>query len=287
MSETQCLSAREIRIAYVLRSLGTAPMTRQQVERVGRLLGLHWSTVYKLRRRFLQHPVTSAVAPRSRVPKIGNKRLDPNGEQVIQKVLKEWLPSQRRLAHPLLDLTLEVRRRCHRGNTVARRWAEHREAQAAALAVDPSAAVAPGSFSAAAPLDIVQIEHKQADVFVVDDWFRHPLGRPWLSVAIDLATRCVMGIYLSMERPNAAMVALLLSKVALPKAFELEPQEQEVSWPMYGLPKAMQLDNAAEFYGRAMHTGCAQYGAELMYRPVGRPQQAGVQLHIACLDIGV
>jgi hypothetical protein len=58
MSETQCLSERDIRIARVLRSLGTAPMTRQQAERAGRLLGLHSSTVYKLHRRFLRHPVT-------------------------------------------------------------------------------------------------------------------------------------------------------------------------------------------------------------------------------------
>lgn len=115
---------------------------------------------------------------------------------------------------------------------------------------------------------------------MVDNWFRRPMGRPWLSVAIDLATRCVMGIYLSMDRPNAATVALLLSRVALPKAvwlasLELEPQEQEVSWPMHGLPKALHLDNAAEFHGPALRMGCAQYGAELMYRPVGRPQFGG------------
>ncbi len=38
-SETQCLSERDIRIARVLRSLGTAPMTRQQAERARRASG--------------------------------------------------------------------------------------------------------------------------------------------------------------------------------------------------------------------------------------------------------
>jgi putative transposase len=209
MSETQCLSERDIRIARVLRLLGTAPMTRQQAERAGQLLGLHSSTVYKLRRRFLRHPVTSAAAPIARGPKMGNKRPDSGSEQAIQEVPKEWLPRQRRLAHPLLAGLKPPGR-----NTVARRWAEYREAQAAALADDPSAAVAPGTFSAAAPLDIVQIDHTQTDVIVVDDWCRRPLGRPWLSVAIDL-------------------------------------------------------------HGRALRTGCAQYGVELMYRPVGRPQFGG------------
>lgn len=44
---------REIRIADVLRPLGTGPMTREQARRAGQLLVIHWSTVYKLRRRFL------------------------------------------------------------------------------------------------------------------------------------------------------------------------------------------------------------------------------------------
>ena len=61
--------------------------------------------------------------------------------------------------------------------------------QAAKLAADPDALIAPGNFGAAKPLDIVQVDHTQADVVVVDEYFRRAMGRPWLSVAIDLATR--------------------------------------------------------------------------------------------------
>jgi putative transposase len=68
MIEGQQPTEREIRIAGVLRSLGTGPMTREQARRAaaGRPL-VH--TVYKLRRRFLQHPVASAVAPQTRGPR--------------------------------------------------------------------------------------------------------------------------------------------------------------------------------------------------------------------------
>jgi putative transposase len=167
MIEPKQPTEREIRIAGVLRLLGTGPMTREQARRVGQLLGIHWSTVYKLRRRFLQHPVASAVAPRPRGPKNGSKRIDSRVEAVMQEVLSDWLPCQRHLAHPLLDVFMgEVRRRCHgtklqpQGrNTVARRWAAHRERQAAAVADDPAAAVAPSSFGAQAPLAIIQIDH--------------------------------------------------------------------------------------------------------------------------------
>jgi putative transposase len=109
-------------------------MTRERAHRVRHLLGIHWSTVYKLRRRFLQHPVASAVAPRTRGPKNGSKRIDSCVEAVMQDVLDDWLPRQRHLAHPLLDRFMEVRRRCHEAklqppgrSTVARRWAAHRE----------------------------------------------------------------------------------------------------------------------------------------------------------------
>src|SRR5438477_11009354 len=55
---------REIRIARVLRPLGTKPMTRSQAVMAGKLLGLHWTSVYRLRRRFLGDPVASAMAPK-------------------------------------------------------------------------------------------------------------------------------------------------------------------------------------------------------------------------------
>ena len=54
-------------------------------------------------------------------------------------------------------------------------------------------------------------------MFVVDEATRRAIGRPWLSVAIDVASRAVAGICLAMERPNAAAVALRLTRVALPK----------------------------------------------------------------------
>ena len=135
--------------------------------------------VYRLRQRFLADPVASAVAQRARGPKFGGKRLSAHAEQIVGEVLQQWLPKQRELAHPLLDTWMEVRRRClldalvaPRRNTVARRMAEHRDAHAALLATEPSAQVPPGHFTASAPLEMVQIDHTQADVEVVDEWFR-------------------------------------------------------------------------------------------------------------------
>ena len=273
---------RELAIARVLRPLGAAAMSRDQAKLAGELLGLHWATVYRLRRRFLADPVASAVAPKVRGPKAGTRHLDVQAEKIVSDVLHLWLPRQRELAHPLLDTWTEVRRRCRRSgiaspgrNTVARRLVALRDEQANALAQDPMAEIAPGSFVASLPMEIVQVDHTQADIEVVDEVSRRSIGRPWLTVAIDLASRCVVAIYLAMERPGAATVALLLSRVVIPKAAWIAKVGVDASWPMHGMPKILHLDNAAEFHSRALRSGCQQYGIELMYRPVGSPHFGG------------
>lgn len=43
-------------------------------------------------------------------------------------------------------------------------------------------------------------------------------------------SRCVVAIYVSMERPNAATVALVLSRIVLPKQVWLEHLGKDVSW---------------------------------------------------------
>ncbi len=178
---------------------------------------------------------------------------------------------------------MEVRRHCRRSGikpvsraTVARRWEALRTQQTLALASEPEAEVPPGHLVATKPLELVQIDHTQADVFVVDEATRRAIGRPWLSVAIDVASRAVVGIYLAMERPNAAAVALLLKRVALPKDGWLTSLGLgDVDWPMSGIPGTLHLDNAAEFKSRALRSGCREYGIELTYRPVRRPHFGG------------
>ncbi|MGY2491715.1 Mu transposase C-terminal domain-containing protein [Cupriavidus sp. CP313] len=134
---------------------------------------------------------------------------------------------------------------------------------------------APGHFAARHPLDIVQIDHTLADIILVDEAYRHTIGRPWLTLAIDVATRSVVALYVGFDRPNAATVALLLTRMVLSKAPWLASREVAVDWPMHGVPKVLHLDNAAEFKSKALRAGCNQYGIELMYRTPGRPYFGG------------
>jgi putative transposase len=65
------------------------------------------------------------------------------------------------------------------------------------------------------PLQLMQMDHTLVDVVVVDEVDREPIGRPWLTLAIDVATRAVPGFYLG--GPSATSVALCLAMAVLPK----------------------------------------------------------------------
>lgn len=217
--------SRAAKVADILRPLGRGPLSKKLAVVAANLLGVHWTTVYRLRRKFLANPVASAVAPKRRGPSKGDRRLGRAVDTVIDEVVHVWLPTQRQLAHPATDLVLEVRRRCELAGlqppsrtTIGRRWAQHREADALKRAALPEALTAPGSLVAKYPLEIVQVDHTQADVVLVSEYDRKVIGRPWLTIALDVATRCVLSFYVGMDRPGAATVGLLLTRAALSKA---------------------------------------------------------------------
>ncbi len=61
-------------------------------------------------------------------------------------------------------------------------------------------------------MDVLQIDHTPVDVIVVDKETRRSIGRPWLTLAIDVATRMVAGFHVSLWAPSALSVSLTLSQ---------------------------------------------------------------------------
>ena len=187
MNSQRKSSDRDLSIARILRTLGTQALPKLQAQRAAQLLGVHCSTVYRWRQRFLADPVASALACRPCGPAAGSRRLQPEVDAVITETFTKWLPRQRALGAPLNDLTIEIRRACRQmglkppsRHTVARRCMLRKKAQAMQLASDPSTLIAPGHLTSHIPLVWVHIDHTQADLFVVNGSTRQPIGRPWL-----------------------------------------------------------------------------------------------------------
>lgn len=57
-------------------------------------------------------------------------------------------------------------------------------------------------------LEQVQIDHTVIDLIVVDERERQPIGRPYLTVAIDGCSRCILGMVVTLEVMGAGMLAM-------------------------------------------------------------------------------
>ena len=140
---------------------------------------------------------------------------------------------------------------------------------------EPIFLATPGTLRAEAPLDIVEIDHTKVDVTVVDPASRKPIGRPTLTLAIDVATRMATGFHLSLEPPCLTSVALCLTHAVMDKSGWLAARDIAAEWPARGIPRVIHVDNGAEFHALAFERACAEHGVDLTYRPPGTPRFGG------------
>lgn len=126
----------------------------------------------------------------------------------------------------------------------------------------------PGQLQAIKPLELIQIDHTPADVLLLSDDRQTVIGRPWVTVAIDVATRCVAGMYITMDPPSSVSVSLCIEHMVLPKP---ENADNATLWPMYGKPQRILVDNGKDFRAEALKRGCEEHGIELTWRPVRTP----------------
>jgi putative transposase len=101
-------------------------------------------------------------------------------------------------------------------------------------------------------------DHSQVDVLLVNS-DGELLGRPWLTIAIDIASGCVMGFHLGHDKPNPQAVELALRHAILPKQYggEYEVQHQ---WQTYGLPQHFYTDRGISFQSDLLEHIAANLG---------------------------
>ena len=118
--------------------------------------------------------------------------------------------------------------------------------------------------------ELVQIDHTRADIFVVDEETRQPIGRPWLTLAMDVCSRMVTGFYVTMSAPSRLSTSLCLLHSVFDKSAWLRERGIAEPWPVAGLPDTLHVDNGADFRSRAFKRGCED--AELPSN--GAPQES-------------
>ena len=276
------------RRARVIAPLAARPAVDQHAaDEAAAQLGLSRRQIYTLLQRFRRGDgLVTDLAPRRSPGGKGRDRLTPAVEAILREAIQDFY-----LARPKRSeaaLTREVARRCRQAgvrpparNTIRARVkrldpvvvTRRREGDQAARPLEAAAGVAP---QPQRPLDLVQIDHTPIDLIVVDEAAREPIGRPCLTLAIDVFSRCVVGMVVTLEAPSATSVGLCLAHAVTDKRPWLERLGIEASWPMTGKPCAIHLDNSSEFHSEALRRGCQQYGIARHYRPPGEPHFGGV-----------
>jgi putative transposase len=223
-----------------------------------------WLRIYR------KNPDVMALMPRARRPSIGHWRITPERENLLAEVIDAWVRRGQRL--PVAWIREEGGRR---GTALGIKPVSRGciEARLRDLGIESLQRVRPPRATPAGvpkrpprskgALGIVQIDHTLVDVMVVDEVRRQSMGRPWITVAFDIATRAVLGFHLSLNAPSSISVGSTLAMVGLPKERWLVERGIEVEWPMFGIPRLLHLDNGAEFHSVALSGGCERYGISL------------------------
>lgn len=270
----------------VIRALSELPrISRIALRNAGAELGLSRSRIYELLARYRQAPLTSSLLDQANGYPKGRHRLQPDLENLIVAEIDRFY-----LARPkptLAQLVRSIKHACHgqglqapTRKTIASRVADVGKARLI-KARDGTKAAADKfrpviqSYEADYPLQIVQMDHTPADIIIVDEHFRRPLCRPWLTLQIDIATRVIPGFYVSLEHPSATSVGMALRHGTLAKTQWLEERAIKMDYPVFGVPDVLHVDNAREFHSRALARGCQQYGIDLRYRPLRTPHYGG------------
>jgi putative transposase len=247
--------------------------------------GVSRSTIYRWLSRYRDVAAPSSLIPLPRGIAPGTKRLDDAREQLVNRVIDErYLTRSRANAEEICRI---VHRRCVEGGLkpVSRNAVRARisrldlklvaQARHGRKSAQNRYAQRPGHFPVDRILQSVQIDHALADVIVVDERDRLSIGRPWLTLAVDVYSRCVLGFYVSLDSPAVTSIGLCLTQACLPKKPWLQARDLELEWPMCGLPSVLRADNGKDFRSDALRRGCREHGIELDFRPIATPHFGG------------
>lgn len=111
------------------------------------------------------------------------------------------------------------------------------------------------------PFQYVHIDHTQLDIELISSRTGKPLGRPWLSLAVDAWSRRIVALYLTFDPPSYHSVMMTIRDMVY--RFKL-------------LPEFVVVDNGRDFMSTAFESFLHAMGVHLRFRPAGQPRHGAV-----------
>ncbi|WP_052961855.1 Mu transposase C-terminal domain-containing protein [Pseudomonas fluorescens] len=279
LSEEQLVLAQR-RYDILAKHLGDNQTEKSSIEDIATELNLGIPRTYQLISRFVKYGDLGSLVNNAPGPKTGSRRL----AEPIELIIQAAIDSANGPASTTKKIYGAVKRMCANAKltppsikAVTARVQSQDPKERTKKQYGPKKArqdhdVRPHIFPATRALELVQLDHCRVDCEVVDEKYRSPIARPWLTLAIDVYTRVVLGFYLTLDSPSALSNAMCMIHAVLPKKMWLEKYKiLNIDYPYYGLPRRIHVDNGKDFRSFAFIHGCSQYGIKLTWRPPATP----------------
>jgi putative transposase len=262
-----------------------AHRTPQDWQDAATAAGVSKSTIYRWVKDFLNSGVLTELLPKKNQGAPGKSRLQPEVKAIVDNFLQNKFMSLQKPS-PALAVR-EIRRLCSNAglsplpskNAIGRHieWLDKEErlkkregSDAAFQRHAPKLGAIP---DADWPLQTVEMDHTELPVMIVDDEYRLPIKRPWITLAIDVFSRCCLGMYLSLDAPSSMSAGMCVSHAILGKEKWLNRLGLvDLKWPHYGVMDSLHMDNAKEFRGDMLRNASREYNIMLKLRPVKTPR---------------
>ncbi|MEO8646466.1 MAG: transposase family protein [Pseudomonas sp.] len=273
---------------------GKRPISKKDMIQCTEALKLSASQVYRLLDKLDTNIGPLSLLPQRRGRVKGVKLIEASAEDTIQEIIDQHYDGPGITYQEIFE---KVKEQCLAKSipvpseaTVSNRLRERNPRALMAKKYGSKAAsqefeVRGGKVLPEEPLELIQIDHAEVDCIIVDSEHRQPLIRPWVTLAIDVYTRVILGLYLSLSHPSTMSVALCISHAILPKERWLKLIGMpDGEYPFYGVPKRVHVDNAKEFKSKNLEDSCRKYDIKLTWRPKGVPHNgAHIERYVGTL----
>lgn len=260
-------------------------LSRKDSVEYSKIIGIHFTTLYRWQERYKSTGTILGLISNKVGAKKGNTRLNNEIEILIKRIIDNYyLTIQKPSIQSVVDKVLAECKRMNiiapHSNTIRNRIEsiteyEKLKKQGSKGIARTKYEPAPNKFEAAYPLQLIEIDHTPCDIILVDDEHRLPIGRPWITVAIDIYSRMIVGYYLSMNAPSVTSVGMCVSNTILPKDTLLAKFDVNSNWNVWGFPETIHVDNGADFRAEAVKKAGLAHGINIEFRPVGRANFGG------------
>ena len=137
-------------------------------------------------------------------------------------------------------------------------------------------------------LQWVEIDETVLDCFIVDE-NGIPIGRPTLVLIVDVYSKMITGVYVTFQKPSAAVVLQAIKMSIRPKEPVIAGIDDIVGeWPCYGIPEGIRTDNIKHYLSVAFGEALFDLQIEQEQSRVRKPKgKASVERTFLTVNTGL